>query len=32
MASARGRLSSLDLVPEEGQEDIRWAFSELNKR
>ncbi len=22
MASARGRLSSLDLVPEEGQEDI----------
>ncbi len=32
MASGRGRLSSLDLVPEEGQEEIRWAFAQLNKR
>jgi hypothetical protein len=32
MATGRGRLSSLDLVPEEGQEDIRWAYAELNKR
>lgn len=30
--TSRGRLSSLDLVPEEGQEDIRWAYAELNKR
>lgn len=32
MAAGRGRLSSLDLVPDEGQEEIRWAYSELNKR
>jgi len=32
MAKGRGRLSSLDLIPEEGQEDIRWAYAELNKR
>lgn len=32
MAAGRGRLNSLDLVPEEGQEDIRWAFAELNRR
>ena len=30
--AGRGRLSSLDLVPEEGQDDIRWAYGELNKR
>ena len=30
--SGRGRLSSMDLVPEEGQEDIVWAVGELNKR
>ena len=28
----RGQLSSMDMVPEEGQEDIHWAISELNKR
>ncbi|MFC5553633.1 phage protein Gp27 family protein [Methylobacterium iners] len=28
----RGRLSSMDLVPEEAQEDIIWAVGELNKR
>lgn len=28
----RGRLSSMDLVPEEGHEDIFWAVGELNKR
>lgn len=28
----RGRLSSLDLVPEAGQEDIVWAMGELNRR
>jgi hypothetical protein len=28
----RGRLSTLDLVPEEGQDDIVWALAELNKR
>ncbi len=32
MAKGRGRLSSLDVIPEEGQEDIRWAYAELNKR
>lgn len=32
MATGRGRLSSLDLVPEEGQEDVRWAYEQLNKR
>jgi chorismate mutase len=32
MAEGRGRLSSLDLVPEEGQDDIRWALGELNER
>jgi hypothetical protein len=29
--AGRGRLSSLDLVPEEGQEDIRWAYAQLNE-
>ncbi len=28
----RGRLSSLDLAPDEAQEDIRWALAELNAR
>ena len=28
----RGRLSSLDLVPDEAQDDIVWALRELNKR
>lgn len=28
---SRGRLSSMDLIPEEGQEDITWAVGELNK-
>lgn len=32
MATGRGRLSSLDLVPEEGQEDVRWAYEQLNQR
>lgn len=27
----RGRLDSFDTMPEEGQEDLRWAFDELNK-
>ncbi|GHE72237.1 hypothetical protein GCM10019059_34810 [Camelimonas fluminis] len=29
---SRGRLSSLDLIPEEGQDDIIWAMGELNQR
>ena len=36
MASAerpgRGRLSSLDLAPDEAHDDIFWAMGELNKR
>lgn len=28
----RGRLSSMDLLPEEAQEDVLWAVGELNKR
>ncbi len=28
----RGRLSSMDLIPEDGQDDIVWAVAELNKR
>lgn len=31
MAEGRGRISSFDEVPEEGQDDIRWAYAELNK-
>jgi hypothetical protein len=27
----RGRLDSFDIMPEEGQEDLRWAFDELNR-
>lgn len=30
--AGRGRLSSLDLIPEEGRDDILWALDELNKR
>ena len=29
---ARGRLSSLDLLPEEARDDLIWAIAELNKR
>lgn len=29
---SRGRLSSMDLVPEEAQDDILWAVGELNRR
>jgi hypothetical protein len=32
MPEGRGRLSSIDLVPEEAQDDILWALGELNKR
>lgn len=28
----RGRLSSLDLLPEEGQDDLVWALAQLNER
>ena len=28
----RGRLSSLDLIPEEGHDDIVWAMAQLNER
>ncbi len=28
----RGRLSSLDLLPEEAQDDLLWAMAQLNKR
>ena len=32
MAGKRGRLSSLDLLPIEAQEDVSWAFSQLRGR
>lgn len=32
MAGIRNRLSSLDLVPEDAQDDIVWAIGELNQR
>jgi len=32
MADGRGRLSSLDLLPDEAQDDIVWAMGELNRR
>jgi hypothetical protein len=32
MADGRGRLSSLDLLPEEAQDDILWALARLNER
>lgn len=28
----RGRLSSIDLLPDEAEEDIRWALDQLNAR
>lgn len=28
----RGRLSSLDTIPDEGQDDVLWALGELNQR
>ncbi len=30
--ASRGRLSSMDLLPEEAQDDVVWAVGELNKR
>ena len=32
MRETRGKLSSLDLAPDEAQDDIRWALAELNQR
>ncbi len=32
MADGRGRLSSIDLLPDEAQDDILWALGELNQR
>ncbi len=32
MKEGRGRLSSLDLIPEAGADDVLWALAELNKR
>jgi hypothetical protein len=32
MAGTRNRLSSIDLVPEDAQDDIVWAIGELNQR
>lgn len=32
MAEGRGRLSSIDLMPAEGQEDLAWAMEQLNAR
>lgn len=32
MADGRGRLSSIDLLPDEAQDEIVWAMGELNKR
>lgn len=32
MAEKRGRLNSLDLLPDEAQDDLVWAIGELNKR
>lgn len=31
-SSGRGRLSSLDLLPDEAQDDLIWAIGELNTR
>ncbi len=30
--AGRGRLSSLDLLPEEAQDDLVWAMAQLNER
>ncbi|CAM5764696.1 DUF3486 family protein [Bosea minatitlanensis] len=32
MAAKRGRLSSIDLLPIEAEEDVAWAFGELRAR
>lgn len=32
MAEGRGRLSSLDQLPDEAQDDLVWAMAELNQR
>jgi len=32
MAGIRNRLASMDLVPDEAQDDIVWAIGELNQR
>lgn len=32
MAEGRGRLSSIDLLPDEAQDDLLWAMGELNAR
>ena len=32
MAAGRGRLSSIDLLPPEAEEDVEWAHRELAKR
>lgn len=32
MAGTKNRLSSIDLVPEEAQDDIVWAIGEINQR
>lgn len=32
MAGLRNRLASMDLVPDEAQDDIVWAIGELNQR
>jgi Protein of unknown function (DUF3486) len=32
MADGRGRLSSLDLLPDEAGDDILWALGQLNER
>ncbi|SIP88793.1 Protein of unknown function, partial [Rhizobium sp. RU35A] len=30
--AGRGRLSSLDLLPDEARDDLLWALAELNRR
>ncbi|MBB4016722.1 hypothetical protein GGR16_001728 [Chelatococcus caeni] len=32
MARGRGRLSSIDLLPPEAEEDVAWAFAQLRER
>ena len=32
MAEGRGRLSAMELLPDEAQEDVLWAAAELNAR
>lgn len=32
MRAGRGRLSSLDLLPPEAEEDVIWAYEQINKR